>query len=155
MKTNNAHKTRYVPEPDDLDRQWHVIDAEGQILGKMATRIATILQGKHKPTYTPFLDHGDHVVVINADKVRLTGKKRTDKLYHFYSGYPNGLKEHTAEALLESHPTWVVELAVKRMMPKTKLGKKMFKKLRCYAASEDFDGHKHPHTAQKPVELAL
>jgi len=126
-----------------------VIDAEGQVLGRLATRIATILMGKHKPGYTPFLDCGDHVVVVNADKVVLTGNKMNDKKYYRYSGYPGGIKEARARRVMREHPTRILESAVRGMVPKTKLGRQMFSKLRVYAGPE------HPHETQQPQPYSL
>ena len=126
-----------------------MIDAEGQVLGRLATRIATILMGKHKPGYTPFLDCGDHIVVVNADKVVLTGNKMNDKKYYRYSGYPGGIKEARARRVMREHPTRILESAVRGMVPKTKLGRQMFSKLRVYAGPE------HPHEAQQPQPYSL
>ncbi|MFA6032570.1 MAG: 50S ribosomal protein L13 [Myxococcota bacterium] len=128
-------------------REWFVIDAKDRTLGRLAVRIADVLQGKHKPTFTQNEDAGDFVVVINADKIRLTGKKWTDKLYRHYTGFPGGLKEYSAEKLLQSHPDQLVYLAVQGMLPKGPLGFKMIKKLKIYAAAE------HPHVAQEPKVL--
>ncbi len=139
----------YMAKPDDIKREWLVIDAEEKTLGRMATKIAMVLQGKHKPMYTPHMDTGDYVVVVNAGKVRLTGNKLQDKLYHRHSEHPGGLKSVTYGELMEKNPEKVIELAVKRMLPKNKLGRKMFKKLKVYADA------KHPHTAQQPKELEL
>ena len=137
------------PSKKTLEREWHVIDAEGQVLGRVATRIATILMGKHKPGYTPFLDCGDHVVVVNADKVVLTGNKMNDKKYYRYSGYPGGIKEARARRVMRENPTRILESAVRGMVPKTKLGRQMFSKLRVYAGPE------HPHEAQQPQPYSL
>ncbi len=126
-----------------------MIDAEGQVLGRLATRIATILMGKHKPGYTPFLDCGDHVVVVNADKIVLTGNKMNDKIYYRYSGYPGGIKEARARRVMRENPTRILESAVRGMVPKTKLGRQMFSKLRVYAGPE------HPHEAQQPQPYSL
>jgi large subunit ribosomal protein L13 len=139
----------YIPKGADLDRKWFVIDAKGQVLGKLATLAASVLTGKRKPTYTPFLDTGDHVVVINAAEVHLTGRKETDKLYRRHTGYLGGLKAVAAGDLRKKHPTRVVEEAVRGMLPKTKLGRAMFGKLKVYA------GGSHPHQAQKPQALAV
>jgi large subunit ribosomal protein L13 len=136
-----------IPSPSEIDRQWHVIDAQDAALGRLATTAAHILMGKHKPSYTPFLDTGDHVVVINADKVRLTGRKEDQKLYRRHSGYPGGLTETQARIVRQARPTRMVEEAVQGMLPKTKLGKQMYRKLNVYA------GPKHPHQAQKPVAM--
>ena len=140
-------KTQF-PSAKSVDRVWHVIDARDAVLGRLATKAATLLMGKHKPIYTPFLDTGDHVIIINAEKVRLTGAKEEQKFYRYHTGYPGGLKERTAKRMRETRPAKMVELAVWGMLPKTKLGKHMYKKLKVYA------GDKHPHQAQKPVALA-
>ena len=134
----------YVANINELDRKWYVIDAEGKTLGRLASEIAMILSGKRKPTYTPFLDTGDYVIVVNAEKIAVTGKKMTDKLYRSHSGYPGGLKETNLKTLLEKHPTYAVEYAVKGMLPKNALGRQMFKKLKVYA------GPDHKNAAQKP-----
>jgi large subunit ribosomal protein L13 len=136
------------PSRDEITRQWHVIDAENQVLGRVASRAAMLLMGKHKPTYTPFLDTGDHVIIVNADKIRLTGRKEEQKMYRRHSGYPGGLTEVTARKMRATRPIRILELAVSGMLPKTKLGKHMYRKLKVYA------GDKHPHQAQKPVALA-
>jgi large subunit ribosomal protein L13 len=137
-----------IPSLESLDRQWHLIDAEGAVLGRIASKAAKILMGKHKPTYTPFLDTGDHVIVVNAAKVRLTGNKEEQKIYRRHSGYPGGLTETQARKVRATRPTRMVEEAVQGMLPKSKLGKQMYRKLQVYA------GPKHPHQAQKPVALA-
>jgi len=139
----------YIPKADERDRQWFVIDAKDQVLGKLATRAATLLTGKHKPTYTPFLDTGDHVIVINAEKVHLTGRKEEDKVYRHHTLYLGGLKSQAAGDVRKKHPTRLVEEAVKGMLPKTKLGRAMFHKLKVYAGSS------HPHQAQKPKTVTL
>ncbi len=132
------------PSQKTILREWHVIDAEGQVLGRLATRVATLLMGKHKALYTPFLDVGDHVVIVNADKIVLTGNKMDDKVYYRHTGYPGGIKEAPARRVLREHPTRIIESAVRGMVPKTKLGRQMFTKLRVYAGPE------HPHEAQQP-----
>jgi large subunit ribosomal protein L13 len=137
------------PSNKDIERRWFVVDAEGQVLGRVATEIARILRGKHKPIFTPFLDCGDHVVVVNAEKVVLTGEKWNDKVYYRHTGYPGGLKEIRARRLLREHPTRLLEKAVRGMLPKTSLGRQMGSKLRVYAGPE------HPHEAQQPQPLAL
>jgi len=137
-----------IPSPGDIERQWHLIDADGAVLGRIASKAANILMGKNKPSYTPFLDTGDHVIVVNAAKVRLTGNKEEQKLYRRHSGYPGGLTETQARKVRATRPTRMVEEAVQGMLPKSKLGKQMYRKLQVYA------GPKHPHQAQKPVELA-
>jgi large subunit ribosomal protein L13 len=138
-----------IPSGQGIKRQWHVIDAEGAVLGRVASKAANILMGKHKPSYTPFIDTGDHVVVVNAANVRLTGRKEEQKLYRRHSGYPGGLTETSARKVRETRPARMVEEAVQGMLPKSKLGKQMYRKLNVYA------GPKHPHDAQKPVALAV
>jgi large subunit ribosomal protein L13 len=128
------------------DTRWHIIDAGGQVLGRIATEAARLLQGKHKATYTPFIDTGDHVVIINAGKVKLTGRKEDQKIYRQHSGYEGGLKEVRARVVREKKPTRMVEEAVHGMLPKTKMGQAMYRKLKVYA------GPDHPHAAQKPVK---
>lgn len=132
----------YSTKASDVKREWHVVDASGKTLGRLASQVAKLLMGKHKPIYVPYLDTGDYVVVINAAKVSVTGKKAKQKIYYRHSGYPGGLKSFTFEELLARHPTRVIELAVKGMLPKNRLGRAMFKKLRVY------DGGGHPHHAQ-------
>ena len=141
-----SYKTRSVRK-EDVDRRWFVVDAEGQVLGRLCTRIATVLRGKHRPEYTPHVDTGEYVIVVNADKVKLTGKKEIVKIYQTYSGYPGGLKELTASQVRAKRPERLVEAAVKGMLPKNKLGNAMFQKLWVYA------GPDHPHAAQKPEPL--
>ncbi|MDI9528588.1 MAG: 50S ribosomal protein L13 [Candidatus Cloacimonadota bacterium] len=138
-----------TPSPSDIHRDWYVIDATGLPLGRLSTKIASILCGKNKPYYVRNIDTGDFVVVINAEKVRVTGLKSLQKTYKTFSGYPSGLKEIPYQRMLEKHPTQIIEHAVRGMMPKTVLGDAMFKKLKVYAGSE------HPHAAQKPIELKL
>lgn len=138
-----------TPAASSQGRQWHVIDADGQVLGRIASHAARLLQGKHKPTWTPFLDQGDHVVVINAARVRLTGRKEDQKIYRQHSGYEGGLRETRARIVRQKHPIRLVEDAVQGMLPKTKLGKAMYRKLKVYAAAD------HPHTAQKPQKLEV
>ena len=133
----------------EIERDWYVVDAEGETLGRLASRIAPILKGKHKPIYTPHLDCGDFVIVINADKVRVTGRKLDQKMYHRHSGYPGGLKSISLRNQLAKHPERVIEAAVKGMLPKNKLGRRMFKKLKVYASAT------HPHEAQRPKPLEL
>jgi large subunit ribosomal protein L13 len=132
------------PSKNGIKREWHVLDADDIVLGKLASRAAMLLMGKHKATYTPFLDTGDHVIVINAAKVKLTGKKDDQKVYHRFTGYPGGLVSVGARKMRTMRPTRMVEDAIFGMLPKTKLGKQMIRKLRVYA------GDKHPHSAQKP-----
>jgi large subunit ribosomal protein L13 len=139
----------YFPKSGEIERKWYVVDAEDQVVGRLASRIASVLMGKDKPCYTDFLDTGDFVVVVNAEKVRLTGKKWSDKVYYSHSGYPGGLKQSRAEHLLNQHPERLLQLAVKGMLPKTKLGRSMFKKLKVYA------GNQHPHQAQNPEVLTF
>jgi large subunit ribosomal protein L13 len=138
-----------IPSPSEIERHWHLIDAEDVVLGRIASKAAMILQGKHKPSYTPFLDTGDHVVVVNAAKVRLTGRKEEQKLYRRHSGYPGGLTETQARKVRATRPERMVEEAVQGMLPKSKLGKQMYRKLQVYA------GPKHPHDAQKPVAMTI
>jgi len=138
-----------IPSTQGFVRQWHVIDAEGAVLGRIAARAAMILMGKDKPVYTPFLDTGDHVIVVNADKVRLTGNKEEQKIYRRHSGYPGGLREESARKVRATRPVRIIEEAIQGMLPKTKLGKQMYRKLNVYA------GPKHPHQAQKPVEMTV
>src|SRR3954466_9484448 len=137
------------PTKNAINREWHVIDAENVVLGKLASKAAMILMGKHKPTYTPFIDAGDHVVVINAEKVRVTGRKEEDKLYRHFTGYPGGLVEKSLKRVRAEKPIRLIEEAIAGMLPKTKLGKQMYRKLKVYA------GDKHPHSAQQPVALAV
>jgi large subunit ribosomal protein L13 len=137
------------PSKNEIARTWHVVDAEGQVLGKLASKAAFILMGKHKPRYTPFLDTGDHVVVINAAKVKLTGRKEENKLYRHFTGYPGGLVEMGVPRVRATRPNRMVEDAIFGMLPKTKLGKQMYRKLKVYA------GDKHPHAAQKPVSMSV
>jgi large subunit ribosomal protein L13 len=137
------------PTKNGINREWHVIDAENVVLGKLASKAAMLLMGKNKPTYTPFLDAGDHVIVINAAKVKVTGRKEEDKLYRHFTGYPGGLVEKSLKRVRAEKPTRIVEDAISGMLPKTKLGKQMYRKLNVYA------GDKHPHAAQKPVALTV
>ena len=139
----------YSAKPHEVEQKWLLVDAEGQTLGRMATAIATRLRGKHKPEYTPHLDTGDFVVVINADKVTVTGNKAKDKIYYSHSGFPGGLKSISFEKLLAKAPERVIKLAVKGMLPRNSLGRAMFKKLKVYAGAE------HPHTAQQPESVHL
>lgn len=139
----------FIPKPDLIERKWYVIDAQGRVLGRVATAAAEILTGKRKPIYTPFLDTGDHVVVINAANVVLTGRKETGKVYRRHSGYVGGLHSRIARDVRSRHPRRLVEEAVRGMLPKSKLGRAMFHKLKVYA------GESHPHQAQKPQPLNL
>lgn len=141
-------KTEF-PSKNEIPRQWHVIDAEGAVLGRIASKAAMLLMGKTKPTYTPFLDTGDHVIVINAQKVRLTGRKEEQKIYRRHTGYPGGLVEVQARKMRATRPARMIEDAIAGMLPKTKLGKQMYRKLKVYA------GDRHPHQAQKPVGLVV
>jgi large subunit ribosomal protein L13 len=136
----------YTARPADVEREWHVIDASGKTLGRLATQIARLLMGKHRPIFTPSQDTGDYVVVINADKVRVSGNKAKQKLYHRHSGYPGGFKSITLEKMMQEHPTRAVEHAVKGMLPHTRLGNVMRRRLRVYAGSE------HPHLAQLKID---
>ncbi len=137
----------YVAKTEKVERDWYLIDAKDQVLGRMASKIAMILQGKTKPVYTPHVDTGDFVIVINAEKIKLTGNKMEDKAYYTHSGYPGGFKKHPVKTWLHKHPDMVTKLAVKGMLPKTKLGNVMLKKLKVYAGAE------HPHEAQQPKIL--
>ncbi len=137
------------PSKNDLQRSWFIIDAQDVVLGRLASQAATVLMGKNKPLYTPFLDTGDHVIVINADKVKLTGAKDHDKMYRWHSGYPGGLKEVQARKMRSTRPQKMIELAISGMLPKNKLGKQMYRKLNVYA------GPLHPHQAQKPAAMAV
>lgn len=142
MKTYDAKK-------EAVERSWYVVDAQSKVLGKLATRVADVLRGKHKPIFTPYVDTGDFVVVINADKIHLTGTKMESKKYYSHSGYPGGLKVTTPAELLRKKPEAIIKHAVKGMLPKTKLGRQQFRKLKVYA------GKDHPHQAQQPNELKL
>ncbi len=142
MKTFSA-------KPSDIQRRWYLVDVDGKVLGRVASQVATILRGKHKPIYTPHMDTGDHVIIVNASKVRLTGNKRQDKFYAWHSGYPGGFKSIIAGKLLAQRPERVIEKAVKGMLPKNKLGRAMFKKLKVYS------GPTHPHQAQQPHPLEV
>jgi len=134
----------YIAKPSEIERKWYVLDAEGKTLGRLATEAAMILRGKKKPTYTPFLDTGDYVIVINAEKIQVTGKKAKEKIYKHHTGYPGGLREITFEQLQAKDPEEIIRHAVKGMMPKGPLGRQMYKKLKVYAGPE------HKHAAQKP-----
>ena len=142
MKTYQAKK-------EELDHRWFLVNADGKVLGRLSTELAKILKGKNKPTYTPHLDTGDFVVVVNAGKVTLTGKKLRDKIYYHHTGYPGGIKEMSAEKLLAKKPTEMIRMAVRGMLPKNSLGRQMLRKLKVYA------GPSHPHEAQRPVSLEL
>src|ERR1035438_5548736 len=136
------------PSKNAIVRQWHVLDAQEMVLGKLASKAAMILMGKTKPSYTPFLDTGDHVIVINADKVRVSGRKEENKTYHHFTGYPGGLVSKSLKRVRAEKPARLIEDAIFGMLPKTKLGKQMYRKLKVYA------GDKHPHAAQKPAAMA-
>ena len=142
MKTFSA-------KPESVERDWYIVDAENKTLGRLSTEIARRLRGKHKPEYTPHVDTGDYIVVINAEKVRVTGNKATDKMYHHHTGYPGGLKSISFDKLIERAPERVIETAVKGMLPKNPLGRAMYKKMKVYAGTE------HPHTAQQPKTLEV
>ena len=139
----------YMAKASDIQRKWLVIDAEGQTLGRLASEVASILRGKHKPTFTPHVDTGDHVIIINAEKIQLTGNKLNDKVYYRHSLHPGGLKSRTAKEMIETRPEQMLEGAIKGMLPKNTLGRQMFKKLNVYKGSE------HPHQAQKPEVYQL
>jgi large subunit ribosomal protein L13 len=139
----------YAVKASEIERGWWLVDASDQTLGRLATRIATLLEGKHKPIYSPHLDSGDHVVVVNAAKVRVTGNKVTQKIYYRHSNYPGGLKEESLQTLMARKPEIVIERAVKGMLPQNRLGRAMFKKLKVYAGAD------HPHQAQQPVVAEL
>lgn len=140
-------KNSYMQKKEEVVRNWYVIDASGKNLGRIATKAAHILRGKHKPTFTPHVDCGDCVIIINASEVNLTGNKLDDKIYYNHSGYTGGLRERTAREMKENYPVEMIERAVKGMLPKGRLGRQMYKKLFAYA------GNEHPHMAQKPVDL--
>jgi len=142
MKTFSA-------KPEDVKRDWYVIDADGVVLGRLATEIARRLRGKHKPEYTPHVDTGDYIVVLNAEKVRVTGNKQNDKMYYSHTGYPGGLKSINFDKLMQKAPEQIIEKAVKGMLPKGPLGRAMFKKLKVYAGAE------HKHSAQQPIALEV
>jgi large subunit ribosomal protein L13 len=142
MKTMSA-------KAHEVSRRWYLVDATNQVLGRLAVEIATRLRGKHKAIYTPHVDTGDYIVVVNAGKLRVTGNKATDKMYHHHTGYPGGIKSSSFEQLLSKHPERVIELAVKGMLPRGPLGREMFRKLKVYA------GNEHPHTGQQPENLPL
>jgi large subunit ribosomal protein L13 len=138
-----------TPAEHAIERKWYVVNAEGQVLGRLASRVAKLLRGKHKPIYTPHLDVGDHVIVINAEKVHLTGRKLRNKIYRWHTGYIGGLREVSAETMLRTHPERVIEWAVQGMLPKNRLGRAMARKLKVYRGPE------HPHQAQRPEPLDL
>lgn len=142
-------KTTYMQSTEAVVRDWYVIDADGLTLGRLAAKVAHMLRGKHKPTFTPHIDGGDFIVIINAEKINLTGDKLDKKIYYNHSGYTGGLRERTARVMKEKYPVEMVERAIKGMLPKGRLGRQMYRKLFVYAGSN------HPHTAQQPVELKL
>ena len=145
-----AHRATRSIKADDVERKWYVVDAQDAVLGRLATRVATILRGKHRPTFTPHVDTGEYVIVVNAEKVKLTGRKLEQKIYHRHTGYPSGVRSITAGKLLQSsHADQVVQSAVRGMLPRNTLGRQMFSKLKVYAGPE------HPHAAQKPEVLEL
>lgn len=139
----------YSAKPETVERDWYIVDAENKTLGRLSTEIARRLRGKHKPEYTPHVDTGDYIVVINAEKIHVTGNKRTDKMYHHHTGYIGNLKSISFDKLLEKAPERIIETAVKGMLPKNPLGRAMYKKMKVYAGSE------HPHTAQQPKILEI
>lgn len=145
----NQTASTYAPGPSQVTREWHLIDADSKVLGRVATVAARLLQGKHRPTWAPYLDTGDHVVIVNAAHVRLTGRKEQQKLYRKHSGYLGGLREERAAVLRARKPERLVEAAVRGMLPKTKLGRAMYRKLKVYAGPE------HPHAAQQPVAVEV
>ncbi|ASS89845.1 50S ribosomal protein L13 [Bacillaceae bacterium ZC4] len=142
-------RTTFMAKPHEVERKWYVVDAAGKTLGRLASEVASILRGKHKPTFTPHVDTGDHVIIINAEKIELTGKKLTDKIYYRHSQHPGGLKSRTALEMRNNYPEKMLELAIRGMLPKGSLGRQMFKKLHVYRGSE------HPHQAQKPEVYEL
>ena len=139
----------YMASPSDIERKWYVVDAEGMTLGRLASEVAKVLRGKNKPIFTPHIDTGDYVIVVNAEKIKVTGKKLEQKIYYYHSDYVGGMKETTLKEMLAKHPERVIEHAVKGMLPKGPLGRAMIKKLFVYAGPE------HPHAAQKPEELTF
>jgi len=141
--------TTFMAKPSTIERRWYVIDAADQVVGRLAVQVANILRGKHRPEYTPHIDTGDFVVIVNAEKVRFTGKKLLTKTYHWYTRYPGGLKTATAREWMDTHPERIIEQAVKRMVPRNRLGRQQMTKLKIYK------GTAHPHQAQKPIELKI
>ena len=139
----------FMQKKESVDRKWYVVDAEGKTLGRLATKVATVLKGKHKATYTPHVDCGDYVIIVNAEKVKLTGNKLNDKMYYNHSGYVGGLRERNAKTMIENYPEEMIERAIKGMLPKGRLGRQMYKKLFVYAGPE------HKQEAQKPIELKV
>jgi large subunit ribosomal protein L13 len=145
----SSNMKTYMPKASDVKRDWYLVDAEGQVLGRLATEIAAILRGKNKPEFTPHMDMGDFVVVVNADKIVVTGKKEQQKLYRRHTGYPGGLREVPFERMMEKHPERVLEKAIRGMLPKNTLGRQMYRKLKVYA------GPHHKHEAQQPIKIEL
>ena len=141
--------TTFMAKPQDVERKWYVVDAEGKTLGRLATQVAAILRGKHKPTFTPHVDCGDYVIIVNAEKIKVTGKKAAEKVYYRHSGYPGGQKAITFEQMIARRPVRVLELAIKGMLPHNRLGRQMYRKLKVYAGPE------HPHAAQQPIKLDI
>ena len=148
MKLNENNKTA-IPKKDDQDKKWLLVDADGMILGRLATRIASVLRGKDKPTYTPFFDNGDFIVVVNADKIKLSGNKEEQKVYYRHSGWMGGIKETSYQKMLATHPERILKAAVKGMLPKNKLNRKILKKLKIYSGTD------HKHEAQQPETLTF
>ncbi len=142
-------RTTFMANPQNVERKWYVVDAEGKTLGRLASQVAAILRGKHKPTFTPHVDCGDYVIIVNAEKIKVTGKKYTDKIYYRHSGYPGGQKAISFEQMIAKRPVRVLELAIKGMLPHNRLGRQMYRKLKVYAGPE------HPHAAQKPEPLEI
>lgn len=142
-------RTTFMANAQNIERKWYVVDAEGKTLGRLASEVASILRGKHKPTFTPHVDTGDHVIILNAAKIQLTGNKLNDKIYYRHSGHPGGLKQRTANEMRTKYPQQMLEITIKGMLPKNSLGRQMFKKLHVYAGSE------HPHQAQQPEVYEL
>ncbi len=142
-------KNTFMQKKETVERNWYVVDAEGMTLGRLATKVATVLRGKHKPTYTPHIDCGDFVVIVNAEKINLTGNKLDKKIYYNHSGYTGGLRMRTARVMKDKYPVEMVERAIKGMLPHNRLGRQMYRKLFVYA------GNEHPHTAQQPAEMKV
>jgi len=142
-------RTTYMAKAGEIERKWYVVDAEGKTLGRLATEVASLLRGKHKPTFTPHMDTGDHVIIVNAEKINLTGNKWNDKIYYHHTGYLGGIKQRTAQEMKEKQPQKMLEIAIKGMLPKGPLGRQMYRKLHVYAGPE------HPHQAQQPQTYEL
>lgn len=149
MATKAQTYRTWSPKASEIERAWQLVDANGQILGRLATQVATLLRGKHKPTYTPHVDNGDFVVVVNAEKIQVTGKKPEQKIYYRHTGYPGGLKAEPYRLLIQRHPQRILKFAVKGMLPKNRLGRQLIKKLHVYV------GPRHPHTAQQPKPFVI